>query len=456
MAAYNALEGVQAQRKHIILLTDGWVRQGDLTELAREMQSKGITLSVIAAGEGSAEYLEALSGVGGGRFYPATNMLNVPDIFLQETIESVGEYIIEEAFYPVPAVPSPILRGIETKSLPPLLGYNGTSAKSTARQDLLTHRGDPLLATWQYGLGRSAAWTSDLRGQWAKDWLGWNDFSKFAAQLVDWVLPAPKIEGLEATATYQENEAVIQLKAVDQTGLPKNFLEIEAVIIDPTMQSQNLALKQTGAGLYQAREGISEPGTYLIRLGINQEDQSLGQLTLGLVVPYSPEYKSTGTDSRLLESLAHLTGGQRLSDPASSFAHNLPSAESSQSIWYPLLLIAALLFPLDVALRRLNLSSRDLKKMIGAIKSRSGFSISEGQSRSRIMQSLFQARDRARARQNIKQELDIRISSNPDHPEVDNDEIQNRGPKPDTARNEDQDHLSRLQEAKRRAQKHPK
>ncbi|OGO34645.1 MAG: hypothetical protein A2Z16_09430 [Chloroflexi bacterium RBG_16_54_18] len=456
LAAYNALEGVQAQRKHIILLTDGWVRQGDLTELASEMQSKGITLSVIAAGEGSAEYLEALSGVGGGRFYPATNMLNVPDIFLQETIESVGEYIIEETFYPVPAVPSPILRGIEAANLPALQGYNGTSAKSTARQDLLTHRGDPLLATWQYGLGRSAAWTSDLRGQWAKDWLAWNDFSKFASQLVNWVLPAPKIEGLEATAAYQENEALIQLKAADQSGLPRNFLEVEAVIIDPTLKSQNLVLQQTGAGLYQVRTGISEPGTYLVRLGINQVDQSLGQITLGLVVPYSPEYRSTGTNLRLLESLANLTGGQQLSDPASSFAHNLPAAESLRSIWYPLLLIAALLFPLDVAFRRLNIRSRDLKKMAEAIRSRSGFNIPEGQSRSRIMQSLFLARDRARARQSIKQEPDPRITPDSDLAEVESDLINNRSPEADKARNADNDHLNRLREAKKRTQKHKK
>ena len=249
---------------------------------------------------------------------------------------------------------------------------------------------------------------------------------------------------------------MIQLKAADQSGLPRNFLEVEAVIIDPTLKSQNLVLQQTGAGLYQVRTGISEPGTYLVRLGINQVDQSLGQITLGLVVPYSPEYRSTGTNLRLLESLANLTGGQQLSDPASSFAHNLPAAESLRSIWYPLLLIAALLFPLDVAFRRLNIRSRDLKKMAEAIRSRSGFNIPEGQSRSRIMQSLFLARDRARARQSIKQEPDPRITPDSDLAEVESDLINNRSPEADKARNADNDHLNRLREAKKRTQKHKK
>jgi hypothetical protein len=38
-------------------MTDGWVHTGDLTGLVEQMRDEGITLSVIAAGEGSAEYL---------------------------------------------------------------------------------------------------------------------------------------------------------------------------------------------------------------------------------------------------------------------------------------------------------------------------------------------------------------------------------------------------------------
>ena len=94
-------------------MTDGWVRTGELTALVEKMREEGITLSVIAAGEGSAEYLKALAEDGGGRYYPAVDMMSVPDIFLKETVKSVGQYIIEEPFYPLPASPSPVLRGID-------------------------------------------------------------------------------------------------------------------------------------------------------------------------------------------------------------------------------------------------------------------------------------------------------------------------------------------------------
>ena len=54
---------------------------------------------------------------------------------------------------------------------PSLLGYNGTTAKPAAQTVLVTARDDPLLAQWQYGLGRSVAWTSDSTGRWAKSWI---------------------------------------------------------------------------------------------------------------------------------------------------------------------------------------------------------------------------------------------------------------------------------------------
>ena len=48
---------------------------------------------------------------------------------------------------------------------------------------------DPLLARWQYGLGRAAVWTSDLKGQWGRDWVAWPEFARFSAQLVGWTNP---------------------------------------------------------------------------------------------------------------------------------------------------------------------------------------------------------------------------------------------------------------------------
>ena len=126
-AAEEALNKTNAKIKHVILLTDGWSRGGDNLDIAQRMHDAGMTLSVVAAGGGSADYLKQLAETGGGRFYPAQNMEEVPQIFVQETITAVGNYLIEEPFTPKYAASSPILEGFD-KGLPALYGYNGTTA----------------------------------------------------------------------------------------------------------------------------------------------------------------------------------------------------------------------------------------------------------------------------------------------------------------------------------------
>jgi uncharacterized membrane protein len=461
-AAYQALAGVEARRKHIILMTDGWVRTGELTELAQEMKEQGITLSVVAAGEGSAEYLASLSQLGGGSYYPATDIFRVPEFFLKETVKSVGEYIVEEPFYPLPSAPGPVLRGLDTASLPPLLGYNGTTGKNTARMDLLTPRGDPLLATWQYGLGRSAAWTSDLKGQWAKEWLAWPGFERFAPQLVSWVLPAPKVEGLTTGISLKDGQAVVELSAIDQTGLPLNFLEGSAAIIDPDLETLHAPLKQVGSGKYEATARVNKPGTYLVRLGVNQGDQSLGQVTLGFVVPYSPEYRSSGVNSGLLNELALVTGGGLLDSAEQSFLRtdSLTFVPQARQIWAPLLLLAALLFPLDVAFRRVIISRKDLQQARDWLYKQTLYRRQPDSTQPRALGRLFTARDRARHRRTPPSDVGVPPSlsgqetPSPKLPAAPPTVTQNsEGQTPPAEAPDRSDSLERLRQAKKRARR---
>jgi hypothetical protein len=399
-AAYQGLKGVNAKQKHIILMTDGWVRTGDLTGLVEEMRQQGITLSVIAAGEGSAEYLRALAEAGGGRYYPATDMMNVPDIFLKETVKSVGQYIVEEPFYPLPASPSPLMKGIDDNDLPALAGYNGTSPKGTARLDLLTKRGDPLLASWQYGLGRSIVWTSDLNGRWSGQWVAWKDFARFAAQSVNWLLPSSQADGLTAKISLTDEGALIHLDAEDKAGRPINDLSAQVKLISPELTTSEAQMQQVGVGQYEVKLPVEQPGTYLVWLGANQKSQPMGQMTLGLVVPYSPEYRSGGTNIGLLDELARVTGGTALEDPVKAFVHNLPANDSAKEIWRVLLIIAALLFPIDVAIRRLTLSRRDWQTASDWVAQQlpNRREATQPKGEPQVLSALFNARNRARQR----------------------------------------------------------
>ncbi|HXV43746.1 MAG TPA: VWA domain-containing protein, partial [Anaerolineae bacterium] len=372
VAAEESLAATPARLKHIILLTDGWSNTGAYDELTARLAAKGITLSVVAAGGGSATYLAELARKGGGQYYPAPTMNEVPQIFLKETVRAVGNYIIEEPFLPVAALgaggelTSPILHGLDPAAAPPLLGYNGATPKAAARVALLTPRGDPLLATWQYGLGRSVAWTSDLSGRWATNWLAWPDFSRFVGQMVTWSLPRPGEEQLDLNVSVSDGQARLSAIVGDSSSVAPD-LELSAKLLGTDGQAIETELQPSGPNRYEATVPLPAEGVYLAQVtayaqnsgGSPENKEPLASQTIGLVAPYSAEYANLNADLSLLADLPVATGGQTLQDPAQSFAHNLAIGRQTWPVWPTLLLLAALLFPLDVAIRRLRLGWRE-------------------------------------------------------------------------------------------------
>jgi hypothetical protein len=227
--------------------------------------------------------------------------------------------------------------------------------------------------------------------------VAWDGFAHFVAQLVSWTLPAPQVEGLSAQATLEDGQAVVRAEATDEAGRPHNFLDVSAALVGPDLQTTDVALAQVGAGRYEALVELSQPGTYVVQIGVTEEDRAIGQQTLGLVVPYSPEYKASGTNRTLLSELARLTGGGELPEPVAAFVHNLPVADLASEIWQTLLWVVALLFPLDVAARRVMLGRQDLHRAAAWLRERLP-ARKRAEGRERALGRLFQARARARER----------------------------------------------------------
>ncbi len=351
--AEELLKGVDARLKHVVLLTDGWGAGGDQSDIAERMREQGMTLSVVAAGGGSADYLERLADAGGGRYYPVQDMAEVPQIFVQETITTVGNYIVERPFTPVAIGESPVLAGID--GLPPLYGFNGSTIKESARVVLETDDEQPLLATWQYGLGRSAAWLSDAKGQWANDWVGWEDFPRFSSQLLGAVLPVRGGQDISTEVTVAGGETIVQLT----TGESQDNLEVTATLIGTDGTRREVPLSQVGPSSYQGRLESPAPGTYLVQISGAAAERVVLQETAGLVVPYSSEYRGAQANPALLDELASLTAGARLTEALEAFKPVAGEVTRAQEIGLPLLLLALCLLPIDIALRRLMLRRSD-------------------------------------------------------------------------------------------------
>jgi Mg-chelatase subunit ChlD len=365
--AEEVLRNTDARIKHAVLLTDGWGGGGSGLDLAEKMHDQGMTLSVVAAGGGSAEYLENLAIIGGGRYYPAQDMSKVPEIFLQETIMASGNYIVEKPFVPMLAGDSPVLKGLEG-GVPILHGYNGSTLKDTARSVLVSDEETPILAQWQYGLGRSIAWTSDAKGKWAREWVAWDAFPRFASQMVGWVLPGQSGQQVITEVQGEGSQVIISSVVRDDEGEPlQDDLQMQALLFDSAVtdseedsEQQTIEMKQVAPGEYRATIPSPLPGTYLLQLRGQHDDSPVVQDVAGLVVPYSPEYRQNQANPALLAEMTRLTAGQHLQEPERVFIPTESRVARAQEVAWWLMLLALILLPFDIAIRRLLLRRRDL------------------------------------------------------------------------------------------------
>ncbi|MCB0032981.1 MAG: VWA domain-containing protein [Anaerolineales bacterium] len=401
-AAAEALAQSSTQVKHIILLADGAdsEQKDGVPELIDSLTASDVTISVVAIGNGSdVQWLQEMAERGNGRFHFTDRAANLPQIFTQETTSIQRSYLIEERFFPELASTSPILSGI--RQVPALFGYVGSSEKDTAQVILQSHLGDPLLASWQYGLGRSVAWTSDATGRWATNWVQWEGFPVFWAQTVRWTITQGRNSSVETLVTFDDETALLTVDARTPDGTYINNLPMEASVVSPSGVSQNLELQQVAPGRYEAVFTPDEQGAYFIRVagGDDSTETVIGQ-TSGWVLGYSPEYRQFEANPQLLDSLASLTDGRNLGEVAeSAFAHTLPVESTARPIAPFLLLLATILLPFDIGVRRLVVTRRDLQRAWAATFGRvfPGRAVPVEHERAGQMSSLFEAKQRATA-----------------------------------------------------------
>jgi len=385
-AAYDDLVNNPASLRHIILITDGWSTSGAYDELLEQMQAAGITLSTIGTGGGSAQILRRLAEESGGRYYDAADATTIPDIFLRETIRTAGEQIVEEPFQPIPSAPTEILDGLDAGRLPQLLGYNATTAKASATVGLLTGREDPLLAQWQYGLGRAVAWTSDAREQWAGPWIGTPEFGTLTAQLVAWTLPAQDSEGIDVRFSPGDGGDVnVEVTSFDEEGGPRNFYRTVVRLVAPDLQPTQTLLEQVGPGRYAGTVRADDPGAYLVRVAQTFESEDgtdAASRTLGIVSPVAEEYRRLGVDADALASFAAAGGGRTLDLSAEEpgddvWGHDIDASAFPTPVWPWLLVLAIVLVPIDIGVRRVALSGADVRRARAWVARRLGRSGAE-------------------------------------------------------------------------------
>jgi len=375
--AYDMLKDAQVAKKRVVLMTDGRSHSDDgLPEIAQRMAAENIQLTTIAVGD-DADYdmLEKLASLGGGQFYPVRDPRTLPRV-LVDSVQIINKPLIKE----VPFVPNVLPTGSTLTTgmdaAPQLNGIVITSPRDNPTVSLeMTHPdGEPLLAHWQAGLGRVAAFTSSAPGEgpWAQRWVGWPDATVFWTQLARMIARPAMSRDAELTASIQNDQLHIALEMADQGadgGTATGYLQVDGSVYQPDGVAVPVRLRQGAPGRYEATVDANLAGNYIVALNPRQGTRRLAPVIGGVSRSSSPEFRRYTSNLALLDEIVDETHGRRL-DLADPKAVNLfdrtgmPRSISSLPAWRSILwwIVALLLF--DVACRRIAWDSHQLRRVV--------------------------------------------------------------------------------------------
>ena len=354
--AYDSLKTADAAAKRMLIISDG-DPGAPPRGLVKDIKDAGIAVSTVCINPHSPSdrnLMRWISDETGGQFYFVTDPRNLPQIFTKEASVVKRGLLIEKPFTPKVNHDSELLYGLGDTGIPDLLGYVVTTPKENATVPLVSHEGDPILAHWRYGLGKSVAFTSDVTNRWAAPWLNWEGFNRFWSQTVRWATRELAPSNFRVETRVRDGRGYVKIDAVDASGRFINFLRPRGAVTGPgpDYRKTELELPQTGPGIYEATFPLAESGLYMINILYNREDGSQGSIPAGLALGYSPEYEYATSNLPLLEQLASTGGGRVMMQDENPFEHTLVAAPAITPIWHLLVIVAACLFPFEIFVRR--------------------------------------------------------------------------------------------------------
>lgn len=349
--ANEQLLSTTSEIRHLVLISDGKTYPDEYEHLIRTMQENDITLSTIAIGpEADRKLLADLAEWGSGRSYFLEDASRIEEILLDETQQAKDRSVIEEPVRPQVVGADASLAGLSSERFPPLRGHITTALAPDQQALLATEDGTPLLATWNYGLGKTAFFASDVKNRWARDWIGWPGYGRLWGQLMRSLVGGEEPAQSALRIARHGDRVVLEVEALDAGSHPRHGL---APIVRTGEQSWELP--QVGAGLYRREvKLVPQSDPYLFEVELDGET-----LLQPLYYPTSDETAPSAPDRALLETLAASTGGSLEASEDQLFARTLSPSGNGLELWPLLTSLALGLYLFETAWRRFpHLSSR--------------------------------------------------------------------------------------------------
>ena len=317
------------------------------------MTENGITLSTIAVGSDSdTELLKKLAEDAGGRYYYSDTAGDVPKIFAEEVYLS-GDTYFKNGEYDISLLSgSKLTSELYNDGLPKITGYVATSIKSGAREDMSTSEDDPLLASWQYGLGHTVAWTTNASGSWNEALTEQEDYPLMWKRIMDYTSMQNDIGGDDISVNRRKDKIEINYRAGDYS----EETEVTGLYTTPSGKTGEIELIQTEPGLYSAEIEPEEKGVYSISAIRTENGEPAAASATIETVQFSDEYRADMSSENFETFVA--SNGRILDDSSDVFTRLKVNARAKNDISIYFIIAAAVLLMLDIIFRRFAVAAR--------------------------------------------------------------------------------------------------
>lgn len=318
-AAWESLKKAEYGQRHIILFTDAADSEepGDYRNLIDDMTKNGATISVIGLGtkaDSDAAFIEDIAKRGKGRMFFTEDAANLPNIFAQETVSVARSTFVEEA---VSALSTGTWHEIANRDLDWLKqvdGYNlsyvrpGDAAALVSTDEYKA----PLVAYGRRGIGRSAAVSFPMGGDFSTKVCAWPKLGDFVQTANRWLMGDPVPPGIGIRQTLDGSELTLELLYDDEW--------IERIAANPPRAffSKGLHAEETSELTWERLQ----PGHFTIRTPVKEGEVIRGAVQLGKVaLPFGPlvlgsshEWAFDKERVNELRAISSSSGGRELLD----------------------------------------------------------------------------------------------------------------------------------------------
>src|SRR5690625_3507345 len=365
-AAWQELQKTDHGQRHVILFADAndAKEPGNYKALVDEMVNHGTSISVIGRGTDSAsaaDFLKDVAERGGGRIFFSADPQEIPAIVAQETVTIPRSMFIEE-----PAPTQRTAGWMEIAARQPdwpaaVDGFNLNYLKPEATAGLLSadENEAPLVAFWQRGIGRSAAVSFPLGGEFSESIRNWSGYGDFIQTLGRWLAGDEMPPGYTLRSSIDGDQLSLELLYNDQR-------EQDLARHPPQLLINRSSSKSTEPLIWERME----PGRFETRVTLQPGDPVRGAAQVGayaipfgpIVLGRSPEWDFDPQRIEELRHLANLSGGEERLDLSRIWES--PRQIAFADLRLPLLLLFFLLFLVEAAWTRLGgrLPKRMLKE----------------------------------------------------------------------------------------------